>query len=538
MRTLESPLAATRASSLSTSTVRTAATRGRRSSATAPLRRLSLNAPDVLTAASNGSTLAKRHDLKHLGNRAGYRYPGIDTRVDNGQVVVAPSMHGSGKRYEWILPAHPITEMPDWLFDALAQPLPAAKSTPRPPASTAKPNTTGLDPYLVRVLEHAASDVAQCSEGGRNQLLFSKSCTVFEYFIGEQLDHLIAWRAMNDAGLACGLKAGEVSSVLSKAWRKAQSSPPRRVPPKKEREDEEPPSPYAGWIDPGPHPAPLGLDADTAGKPKKTVASVMTVLSRAEEWRDVFGFNVFLEAPIFLRQPPQREQDALTIEVGAEVAPQDLTRAAAQLYPAHQLEVTSGIVQEAMLAVAQTRVVHPIRDYLASLTWDGSPRIDTFFSSHCGAADTPFVRGVARILFLSAVARVERPGCKVDTIVILEGPQGLKKSTALAALAGPAWFSDTPLMIGDKDAYQSLRGVWIYELGELAALKGREAERVKVFASSPIDRYRAARTLGTPSVCFRRHDERERISKRPNGSTALPAGRDHTHRYRRGPPRP
>jgi len=49
--------------------------------------------------------------------------PGIDVRGDGGQIVVPPSLHGSGMRYEWHPDGHPAKErlapMPDWMFTLL-----------------------------------------------------------------------------------------------------------------------------------------------------------------------------------------------------------------------------------------------------------------------------------------------------------------------------------------------------------------------------------------------------------------------------------
>jgi predicted P-loop ATPase len=247
------------------------------------------------------------------------------------------------------------------------------------------------------------------------------------------------------------------------------------------------------------------LDCKPTGEPKKAVGNIMSVLALDPRWAGVIARDAFAEAPVLLKQPPQREQDAIVVRSQTDWSEQDSTRTAAWLAATYRLDVSAGMVTEAMLAVAQQREVHPVRAYLDLLKWDGEPRIDRFFSTYCGAANTPYTRGVARLLLLPAVARVRIPGCKVDTIVVLESPeQGLGKSTLLRALAGDAWFADTPLVLGDKDAYQALRGVWIYELAELAAFKGREAERIKSFASSQADHYRPSyerRARSVPRQC-------------------------------------
>lgn len=227
-----------------------------------------------------------------------------------------------------------------------------------------------------------------------------------------------------------------------------------------------------------------------AGGVRTTVGNVMAILSGDHRWRGVIAFDAFTETPILTRQPPQRATDHVKVVPGSPWTPQDSTRTAAWLFDVYRLKVASGLVSEAMLAVAQHGAVHPVCNYLDSLRWDGVARLDEFFPLYCGSDPGDYARGVARLLFLAAVARVRKPGCKVDTLPVLEGTQGGGKSSLILALAGESWFADTPLPIGDKDALQQLRGVWLYEVAELAAFKGRDATRIKSFVSSPVDHYR------------------------------------------------
>lgn len=248
---------------------------------------------------------------------------------------------------------------------------------------------------------------------------------------------------------------------------------------------------------------PLRLDLNKQGTPRVSLANVMTVLTGDPAWEGVIAFNAFAEEPVILRQPPQRSCDAVKTPPGSPWTPQDSTRTATWIAAAHRFNPPSSMVTEAMMALAQQNSFHPIRAYLDGLKWDGNARLDTFFANYCGASPNSYSCGVARMLFISAVARVRRPGAKVDTIVVLEGAQGLGKSTMLSALAG-TWFADTPISLGDKDAYQSLRGVWVYELAELASFKGRDATRIKSFASSPSDHYRPSyepRARSVPRQC-------------------------------------
>ena len=149
------------------------------------------------------------------------------------------------------------------------------------------------------------------------------------------------------------------------------------------------------------------------------------------------------------------------------------------------------LVGDAMEAVARKNPYHPIRDYLAPLAaeWDGTERIAHWLTDFCGAEDSDYTRAVAAKTLIGAAKRALQPGCKVDTMLVLVGPQGAKKSTLVRVL-GRGWTSDTPIEIGNKDGYEALRGAWIVELPELAGMGGKDVERLKAFFSSPIDTYR------------------------------------------------
>lgn len=157
-------------------------------------------------------------------------------------------------------------------------------------------------------------------------------------------------------------------------------------------------------------------------------------------------------------------------------------------------------------AVALTGGRHakdPVRDYLDGLVWDGTPRLDALFIDYLGAEDTPYTRAVTRKMFVAAVARCYRPGCKFDQICILSGRQGIGKSLLLSRM-GREWFNDSITSFDGKDARENLRGVWIVELGELTAFSRSESEAAKQFLSQTEDRYRAAygrRTVQYPRRC-------------------------------------
>lgn len=150
--------------------------------------------------------------------------------------------------------------------------------------------------------------------------------------------------------------------------------------------------------------------------------------------------------------------------------------------------------KDAIQAVAAERAYHPIKEYFDSLPeWDGVERVERLYIDYFNAEDTPYTRAVARKSMIAAVRRIYIPGFKFDTVPILNGPQGIGKSTFFARLAGK-WYSDS-LTIGDmkdKAGPEKLQGYWILELSELAGMKKAEVETIKSFISRVDDKYRAS----------------------------------------------
>ena len=154
---------------------------------------------------------------------------------------------------------------------------------------------------------------------------------------------------------------------------------------------------------------------------------------------------------------------------------------------------------QAKLKTAVTKVVddrsyHPVREFLDVLPpWDGLPRVETLLVDTLGAEDSAYVRAVTRKVLCAAVMRVMRPGTKFDSMLVLNGPQGIGKSTLIARLGG-AWFSDNISITDttDKTAAEKLLGHWLLEFGELAGMRKADTEKLKAFISRQDDKYRAA----------------------------------------------
>ena len=160
----------------------------------------------------------------------------------------------------------------------------------------------------------------------------------------------------------------------------------------------------------------------------------------------------------------------------------------------------------AITKTVDDRSYHPIREYFAALPdWDGEKRVDTLFIDYLGAADNAYTRAVARKTLCAAYKRVYEPGIKFDYMPVLNGAQGIGKSTFISNL-GMEWFSDSLTLsdMNDKTAAEKLQGYWIIEIGELAGMKKADLDKVKAFISRVDDKYRASfgrRVTSHPRQC-------------------------------------
>lgn len=144
----------------------------------------------------------------------------------------------------------------------------------------------------------------------------------------------------------------------------------------------------------------------------------------------------------------------------------------------------------------------PVAEYLDALTWDGKPRIDAWLSDYCEVSPNDYVSKIGARWLISGAARGLEPGQKVDTVLILQGPQGFRKSTVLDIMGGE-WFSDSPLDITNKDARITAATTWIIELAELSSLKQSGLDTHKSFLAGRRDKVRPP--YGRADVTFNRH---------------------------------
>lgn len=229
------------------------------------------------------------------------------------------------------------------------------------------------------------------------------------------------------------------------------------------------------------------ISHNSQGNVKADINNILLILLNDERWQGVLRYDRFTYDVLKIKPPPF-EHNART----GEWTESDTTWLQGWLSEYYQFTPKENDTIRAVLAVAELYGFHPVLDYLHGLTWDKTPRLDTWLSDYLGATKTEYTALAGRKFLIGAVARVHaelsRP-VKMDNVLILEGPQGAGKSSVVGALASP-WSAETHFDLGSKDGYLQMRGIWIYELSELDAFNKAEDTRAKMFFTASEDNYR------------------------------------------------
>lgn len=152
-------------------------------------------------------------------------------------------------------------------------------------------------------------------------------------------------------------------------------------------------------------------------------------------------------------------------------------------------------IADAIVGVRGKHWFNPVQDYIRLEEWDGTPRIETILIRCLGAPSTELVRMQTRKWFIGAVRRAFVPGCKLDYMMVLTGPQGVGKSQFLSIISNEGEFFDDSAAFDmkDKELVEHLNSAWILEFAELNGLKSqKETEKVKSFLSQCKDFMRSA----------------------------------------------
>lgn len=217
---------------------------------------------------------------------------------------------------------------------------------------------------------------------------------------------------------------------------------------------------------------------------KPILLNAVKLVNEPTAWEDVLKFNEFTLKAVVRKPTPWGTVG------GREWTDADDLQAAMWMQ-AQGLMVSPRTAAEACQIIAHQNKFHPVRDYLNGLQWDGVKRIEHWLSWYLGVEPTEYSWAVGARWLISGVARIFRPGCRADYMLVLVGPQGIEKSTALRTLAvHDEWFSDHIADLGSKDSRQQLQGRWIIEIAELSSVRRAGLEQMKAYLTCVSDKFR------------------------------------------------
>ena len=225
------------------------------------------------------------------------------------------------------------------------------------------------------------------------------------------------------------------------------------------------------------------------GEPIGNVANAMLALRHDDALHDAFAYDEMLRAVIAVAPLPG---DAPGPDfTHRPVRDTDVSAVQEYLQLAGLSRLGKDTTHQAVDYRAMERAFHPVRDYLNGVRWDSTPRLANWLTRYLGVAPTEYSSGIGVMFMVSLVARVFEPGCKCDYMLVLEGPQGARKSTVCTILGG-IWFSDNlpDIRSAGKDVAQHLNGKLIIEVAEMSALDKAEAAALKAFITRTVERYR------------------------------------------------
>lgn len=225
-------------------------------------------------------------------------------------------------------------------------------------------------------------------------------------------------------------------------------------------------------------------DLTQEGKIRNTVKNTLHAVT-AFVGNDVVGYNEFTNRVIFLKDTPYGGK------AGRELRDVDDIKLKEWCFKTFNFEPSVNSCFEVHQMIMSRNKFHPVREWLRSLEWDGTERLPYWLEIGLGATGPePYLNAVGTKVLVAAVKRIFEPGCKFDYMMVLEGKQGRGKSTTLAVLASPEWFTDSIGDIHQKDTIDNMIGKWIIEFGEIATIKKTEKEPMKAFISRQVDRIR------------------------------------------------
>lgn len=236
----------------------------------------------------------------------------------------------------------------------------------------------------------------------------------------------------------------------------------------------------------------IDLQRDHLARPFCTDANALRLLQEHPKYAGRIWFDDFAQRLMIDEKRFEKKTEGIACKIWMQ-----------QAYAMHN--ISENAIGNAALHYGHAQARHVLRDYLEAIKWDGADRLSGFMANVYGAERNAYSEAVGRCWLVSAIARIYEPGCKADCMLVLEGGQGIYKSTSLSLL-GAQWFMEShedPLF-SRKDFLGQLQGHWIIEVPEMHSIAGavNGIEKIKGIISCQVDDYR--RPWGDTSVPYPR----------------------------------
>jgi predicted P-loop ATPase len=243
------------------------------------------------------------------------------------------------------------------------------------------------------------------------------------------------------------------------------------------------------------------VDIDGKGTMSKTLNNAVNSMMRDPKLSDLLAWDEFY-GMVRLLKPAPWTRGELPAD-GVEWSDSDSIQLRLYIGRTRKFDMPIQLVDQAVVAVSELRTIHPVQDYLNGLVWDGVPRLHDWLHKYAGARPDKYTSEVAEKTILQAVKRVFEPGCKADYVLILEGTQGVGKSTLIEILGGK-WYADIVIDPHARDTADAMRGKWFVEFSEMEVTRRADAQALKAFITRKVDRFRLAyarRAKDLPRQC-------------------------------------
>jgi predicted P-loop ATPase len=454
----------------------------------------------------NGANIVPALHLNGTGGKGAQ----VDVRGEGGYVIVPPSVRTDGKRYSWCPGPEDGIAAPTERLKAIAlkketRPDPEGDPPPLPP----KPKIDADEAtrrYALAALDDEARSIETAPNGSRNVTLNKAAFSLGQLVGAGALSESVVRATLEDAATSCGLVREDgvksVRDTIASGLKAGMTNPRdmarllvgKGLKAKGGTRSAKKQDPETNWQN--------LLIRNRDGAPKCLLENAMTVLKHHPECRGLIGFDEFSLSTMLMQPPPWDDGGEDLERLPRQWTPQDDSLLTCWVQR-QGLAAGFDVIQQAVETIARQNGFHPLCNYLNGLKWDGTQRVETLFSHYLGAKATPFVAAVGRCFLVGAVARAFHPGCKHDSLPILEGQQRIGKST-FASILGGSWFSDDVAELGSKDASLQMASAWIFELSELEAMGRAEATHIKAFISRSVDKFRppyGRRVIEAPRQC-------------------------------------